>query len=650
MRYMKIPALLTALLCLTSCGEKYGYVRPQTADVTDYTRESAGIRLEDDYYGYRNFDFLMHNDIPADMNEYSFGQIVGRQVEDILTDEITAIAESDKKYPDGSDEQKIKDLYLQYLDTDTRNSVGIKPLEKGLELIENARSIDEFVQACGAVRLEYGCTALPEMYCSQDIYDSGSCCVCMGQAELFYRAEELLCGRNVAEELQKNMLTLLEALGSENADKLAYDAVTMLLDIAENTSDIYAMRTDERYNRYGRSELSELLSNIDVPAMLESFGVGEADSVVVYDPAQIERVNLLLTEENLPVWKALEKCALVYEYKEYLPQQYSGAIGFGGGRSEEQKAVGAVEELLAEELGRIYARKYADERTLAAVTDMVEDIRGAYRKCIEGSELLEDDDRAEYLAKIDGLTLKIGFPAEEHHSGSVVSGSLLESVISIKGASVGENLALANGRPSRNEWSIAPQTFNALYETRSNSITVPLAMINAPFFDIDADYYTNLGGLGTVIAHEIGHAFDPEGIMYDEFGCCRPERLGSERLDRLTAETEEYFGSKRIMDTFYINGRQTMLENAADLGGMQVIASMTDKPDELRLIFESYANIWATLSFDTSAAFQIADDEHSPAEVRVNAVLSSVDKFYEAYDIGENDGMYLPFEERVRVW
>ena len=104
------------------------------------------------------------------------------------------------------------------------------------------------------------------------------------------------------------------------------------------------------------------------------------------------------------------------------------------------------------------------------------------------------------------------------------------------------------------------------------------------------------------------------------------------------------------MDTFYIDGEQTQTENAADLGGMQVIASMTDDQEELRRIFESYANLWATLSYDTNASEQIADDVHSPAEIRVNGVLSSVDKFYEVYNISDSDKMFVPYDKRVRVW
>lgn len=211
-------------------------------------------------------------------------------------------------------------------------------------------------------------------------------------------------------------------------------------------------------------------------------------------------------------------------------------------------------------------------------------------------------------------------------------------------------LSSVDKTPKSDEWGMPAYAVNAYYDSQKNSITVPMGIFRAPIYDVNADYYTNLGGLGSIIAHEIGHAFDADGIQYDEKGNYRPERISTERTELLSDAVSSYFGGMQIMDTFYINGENTKGENAADLGGMQVIASMTDDKNELRRIFESYAKLWATLSFDTSVSEQLTYDVHSPAEIRVNAVLSSVDKFYEVYDISDSDNMFVPYDRRVRVW
>ena len=634
--------MIASVLLLTSCAAKIVQNEPKPFDNTVYTRESAGIRLQDDFYGYVNFDLLYGSDIPADMNEWSAGQLVNRHIEDILTDEITAVVQGDS-YHVGSDEQKIHDLYEQYLDDETREKVGLAPLEKGFAAIEGSQTEAEFVRACGMLYTDYGVAVLPAVYVSQDHFNSSRYCISVGQMELFYSSDELMNGRDSAEELQRQMTELLEAVGTDNADSVAYDTITMLLEIAESTADLGSMTIEQMHNVRKPGELDPLIAEY-----IEMLGLGGRD-IVVYDTEQLDKICSLLTNDDLPYWKALAECALIYTYKDYFPSEISNSFG-SDKSSEEEKALNAVKKLLSGEVGNIYAQKHLDEKTLSAAKQMTEDIISAYRKVIETSKVLSESDRAECLAKIDNMIVNIGFPDEEYHSSSEVSGSLLESVISIRSAAVKESFAKLHEHPQPTDWYMLPQTVNAVCRPQSNSITIPMALFNAPYFDVNADYYTNLGGLGSVIAHEIGHDFDAEGILYDEYGNYRPERKGSDRTKLLSDEVAAYFGSRQIMGTFCIDGERTKGENAADLSGMQVIASMIDNKEELRRIFESYANIWATLSFDTDAAESIAGDVHSPAEIRVNAVLSSVDKFYEAYRIAESDGMYLPPDKRVRVW
>ena len=202
-------------------------------------------------------------------------------------------------------------------------------------------------------------------------------------------------------------------------------------------------------------------------------------------------------------------------------------------------------------------------------------------------------------------------------------------------------------------WYMTPWTFNAVYDTTNNTITIPSALFYEPFFDKDADYYTNLGGLGTIIAHEMTHAFDEEGIQFDEKGCYNPDWTGLEdekRIEQLKANATDYFGNYKIMNLYSIDGELTVNENIADTGALYVITSMTDNKEGLKKIFKNYGIIWGTLSYDTDAVDSLFEDVHSPAEIRVNGVLSATDQFYFAYDITKEDGMYIKKEERLRVW
>lgn len=640
----QISLFLSAVLLLTGCSAKIVQNEPKPADNTVYSRDSAGIRLEDDFYGYMNFDLLYGTDIPADMFESGTLRMLQKNIDDVLSDEIISIGKNDTPYSDGSDEKRIHDIYRQYLDTDTREKVGLAPLEKGLNAIENAQTANDFVHVCGMIYTEYGVPVLPAVGVKQDNYDSSKNMPYIGQMQLYDSADELQNGRDSAENLQQQMAEILRLLGHDKPDSLAYDIVTMLLDIAEDTSDPSKMSVEDMYNIRKPDELDQL-----VKEYLESAGMGSGN-ICVLDIAQLEKIGTLLTDDNTEIWKALAECMLVYAYKDVLPSSYSEAFEQVSFQTDEEKAVQTVNSLLPNEVGNIYIKKYGDEKTFAAVGDMTSDIISAYRKCIESSELLTENDRRECLAKIDNISVNIGCPDVNAHKDVQLSGNLLESVIHIKSGTVLEMLSSADKAPNADEWGMPAYAVNAYYDSQNNSITVPMGLFTAPIFDMKADHYTNLGGLGSIIAHEIGHAFDADGILYDDHGNYRPDRISPKRTELLSDEVSAYFGSMQIMDTFYIDGEQTQTENAADLGGMQVIASMTDDRDELRKIFENYARLWATLSFDTDASGQIADDVHSPAEIRVNGVLSSVEQFYEVYDISDGDEMFVPYDKRVRVW
>ena len=171
---------------------------------------------------------------------------------------------------------------------------------------------------------------------------------------------------------------------------------------------------------------------------------------------------------------------------------------------------------------------------------------------------------------------------------------------------------------------------------------------------MDADYYTNLGGLGMVIAHEMGHAFDSNCILFDENGKYDPSWIASEDYDKLVERNEaavRYFEDNfTIFGVYHVDGEQTLGENYADLGAMECITSLTHNNEERELLFTNYATIWSEKRVDSTLIDQIDVDEHSPSIIRVNAILSTLDSFYETYDVTEGDGMYIAPEDRISRW
>ena len=205
----------------------------------------------------------------------------------------------------------------------------------------------------------------------------------------------------------------------------------------------------------------------------------------------------------------------------------------------------------------------------------------------------------------------------------------------------------------KNVWSIAPQTVNAIYNPYANDITFPAAILQAPFYDKNADAAENLGGIGTVIGHEITHAFDTNGAGYDENGNFR-NWWTPEDFVQFTARAQkvrDYYNSIEIANGLFQNGDQTVTENIADMGAMACVLDIIgDDKEAQRKAFESNAKIWAANQTETYRDYLLMVDLHSLNKVRVNAVLPLFDQFYEVYGVTKNDAMYVAPEDRVQIW
>ena len=645
--------MIMMAIMFSGCGDIYEENEIPVNSETVYTREEAGIRQENDFYGYTNFDFLWNNEIPSDMEEYSTLEIISYNVDKQLEDEITRIVSSDEEYVFGSDEQKIKDFYYQYINDEEREETGLGVLSGGLSAIESVNSMDEFVSVCGMLYREFGCSILFSPYVCEDYYNNERYSLYLQQMDLMYNPEELLYTDGQAENMQELIGKTLFMYGEQNGDETAYEIVNMILDIAKSTQDMSKFSVEDGYNLYTKEELQTLFTNIDTQKMTESFGIDFTDTYIIYDVKQMEEINGYFSQENLDLWKKYAMCRLFYDYKDYLPKNYRELFSAGEYMSDEEKAIRAIKNELQSEVSNVYIKRYVDEEKVQDAVELTQMIKEAYGTVISNAQNLDEETRQKLLLKLENMVLNIGCPSEEFHSDCVVSGSLIESCVSVKSSQVRENLALYDKVTDPNIWPMTPWTVNAVYYTNNNSITVPYSLFQSPIFDNNGDLYRNLGGLGMIIAHEMTHAFDKQGIQFDENGCYNPQWIASTnegRIMKIEKDVEEYFGNRIIMDSHYIDGELTVNENIADLGAMEIISSITDDKEELQSIFKGYAVLWATLSYDTVIAEQLLFDVHSPAEIRVNGILSSIDKFYYAYDITEEDEMYISPDERARVW
>ena len=289
--------------------------------------------------------------------------------------------------------------------------------------------------------------------------------------------------------------------------------------------------------------------------------------------------------------------------------------------------------------------------------DMCDDIRDGYRKLIANAEWLSEPTRKELLKKLENIVYVTGSMLERHDNSeyqNIAGRNYYELYINYQRLNTQKQIKKLYEPVSRTDIIMSMQTLNACYHPSFNNITITVAIMNDPFFNVDADYYTNLGGLGMVIAHEMGHAFDSNCIVFNSKGEYKPDWIPSEDMATLKARNEKavrYFEDNfKVFGIYHVDGEKTLGENYADLGAMECITSLTKtKEDRIRL-FENYATIWSEMRTDDAIINQVADDVHSPSVIRVNAVLSTIGAFYETYDVKEGDGMYIAPEKRISRW
>jgi putative endopeptidase len=341
-------------------------------------------------------------------------------------------------------------------------------------------------------------------------------------------------------------------------------------------------------------------------------------------------------------------------------------------RERWKRAVSLVEAVMGDAVGRLYVQHHFPPQAKTRMDTLVANLREAYRISITDLEWMTPATRQRALAKLDKFTAKIGYPERwRDYSTLVIAQDDLYGNV-IRGAEVGFNREVAKlgGPVDRDEWFMTPQTVNAYYNPGMNEIVFPAAILQPPFFDADADDAANYGGIGAVIGHEIGHGFDDQGSKYDGDGHLVDWWTDEDRREftaRTTTLIEQYdtYVPRDLAqgaDAPHVQGAFTVGENIGDLGGLSIAllayrlslgdtqAPVIDGLTGVQRVLFGWSQVWRTKSRTAESIRRLAVDPHSPPEFRCNGVVRNIDAFYEAFDVSEDDALYLEPQQRVRIW
>lgn len=678
-----LAAILVLSLLLTGCRKKIETPPEQTAAQPVNVQGEAGsaasdesvvVRLEDDYYDHVDRQILDQVEIPKDSSGWSYFYQLEKDSYEVLEGVLEEAVKNRKQAKPGSLEQKIADLYLTALDMKGREKAGFGQLKPYLDELNNASDIDGYLKAVGNIYGDLGVNSILTVQWMEDMKDSSRYALYVDGADLGPGKETLedKTQAKLMDQYQDYIRSTLEYTGMsrEEAEKAAADIMALQKDLAASALPLSQQNDpDIIYNPYSMKDLKGLLPEGAADSYLSSAGLTDVDTLVVTQKAQMVKIGKYLTNDHLPVLKNYSIFSLVNDFAPYLTPEIRDNYqdwnntqnGIKERKTDQKLASERTQNMLGFEFGRLYVEKRFSKEDKTAIEEMVRHILENYKKQIMGLDWMGEETKSAAIKKLDNMTLKIGYPDKwpnDYAKATITpvekGGNLINNVISLTKAQNAVNREKVRKPVDKTEWGMTPQTVNAYYNPTGNEIVFPAAILQAPFYDAEKDYASNLGGIGTVIAHEVSHAFDSSGSLYDENGNYHVWWTSEDRakFKQLADQVVAYYDGQEGYKGRHVNGAQTLNENIADLGSMACITSIVgDDVESLKLVFEQFATIWAAKYTPESMIRRLNTDVHSPAKVRVNAVLSATDAFYKAYpEIKEGDAMYVAPEKRVKIW
>jgi putative endopeptidase len=669
--------LFSVMVIISSCTSKVQESTPPIA----LSNMDLSVNPGDDFFRYANGGWLVANPIPDDYSRYgSFEQL--REANDQQLQDLIAQISADKKALQGSNRQKIRDFYNSAMDTMAIEENGVGPLMPYIERINALQTKVELGEAFAFFH-QLGSRPLFGLFASQDRMNTEMMIATIGQGGLgmsdrdYYLKDDArsLEIRSAYEKLIETIFTL----AGHNADQ-AIEARQTIMAMETRLADASMDRIERRnpYATYNKKTVEELRSLVPSFNWLDYFdGVGiSIEELNVSQPLFFAASEKLINDFDLNAWKTYLTWNLLRSSASYLSSDFdNAAFEFYGrvmsGRTAQQerwrRAIGAVSGTMGEALGQEYVAVHFPPQAKERMVDLVEHLRTAFAQRIDQLEWMSDVTKEQAHEKLGKMNVKIGYPdkwvdfttleiSDQPYVINAMAGSLFNTR---------RNLEKIGQPVDRDEWFMSPQTVNAYYSPTMNEIVFPAGILQPPFFYLDGDDAVNFGAIGVVIGHEMTHGFDDQGRQYAADGNLRdwwsPEDAG--RFVELSQVLVDQYNNFVMLDSLTINGKLSLGENIADLGGITISYQALQnklnedgRPEPIdgftpeQRFFISYGQVWRNNIRDKELMRQINEGPHSPGEARVNGIVYNLEAFYQAFDIQPEAGRFITPEKRASIW
>ena len=679
MKKRNVIAMMILTTVATGCGEKAVETpKKEVVPAIELSNMDLSINPADDFFRYANNNWLKNNPIPEEYSTYgAFTEI--DQHNEILIQDIIDEVSKDANAAQGSVAQKIRDFYNAGMDTMAIDGRGYSELQPYFDMVDGLNDKSELAGLLGKLHSD-GIGGFFNAGGGTDPKNAEMVIMHLYQGGLSltdrddYLVEE---SQEMREKYVEHVAKMFELTGTEPdaAAQKAQGILALETQLAQNSmSRVERRDPDKTYNKRIFTELQSSTPNFNWTNYFKNAGAPDFDSLNVGMPDFIAAMDNIILNTDLSTIKDYLKWKIIHGSASMLSSDLDNEnFNFYGnylyGQEVQQprwrRILNATSDCLGEAVGQLYVEKHFPAEAKERMLNLVGNLRVALGERIKTLDWMSDETKAKALHKLDCFNVKIGYPDKwkDYSEYEVTPESYFQNVHRAIRFETKREMAKIGKPVDKEEWFMTPQTVNAYYSPEMNEIVFPAAILQPPFFNMDADDAVNYGGIGVVIGHEMTHGFDDQGCKYDENGNLN---------NWWTEEDATKFGERtkqlvKLFDEFsvrgnQINGQLTLGENIADLGGLNVAWDAYQMTDEAKAnksidgftpaqrFFISYGTIWRNNSRDKYIERQVKTDVHSPAEARVNRTLGSMPHFYEAFDIPEGTNMYIAPEERAVIW
>lgn len=627
--------------------------------------------IKDDLYEAVNGEWLKTAKIPDDKPATGgFNDLVD-EIDKQLMDDFDAYAAGKEKSGDSRFNEMIK-LYRLAKKFDWRKKVGPQPLKRMLASVENLNSYEDYqsqwknwILAGMPSPISFDIDADMKNATVYALFASSPSLILPDKS--YYEAEKKAQHDQLLQLWSSMVEALMDKLGysKEEAKKIIDDAIKFDALLAPNVKSAEeAADYSKMYNPQTVAELASATDQLDIAAIIKQLVGEEPEKVIVTEPEYFKALNKIL-QDNFEFFKNWALIRVIRENASYLDDEMREINGrYGRALSGSKKPVSQrkfafylARDMFSQVAGDYYGKKYFGPQAKADVHHMVEQMIKVYKGRLTNNQWLSKDTRDKAILKLDKLGIQVGYPDKIPALYDQFKVNEEESLIAnLNQLTVTANKELFsrwNKPVDRMRWEMSAATVNAYYHPFKNIIVFPAAILQAPFYSLKQSSSQNYGGIGAVIAHEISHAFDNNGSLFDEFG-----NLNNWWTDEDSAHFKQL--AQKMIEEFdgipfagqKVNGKLTVSENIADAGGLSCAleAAKTEADFNAQEFFINWATIWRMKATEQYMQLLLSIDVHAPQKLRANIQAENLDDFYTAFDIKPGDEMYRAPEDRVHIW